>query len=277
MLTPKGWRSLLALVCIALITAACSSTSVSSGVSPPRARSVSGSLKDWQSAVCMPGMPIGPSTTRGTVSGTQCTPRTGSYYINFDQFTSEYDMDSALSYTSTTGYSAITTLSGHPFAIWMPASLDGAELAPLERFGFVITPPQRRSDTGTSSTIAQPPSSLPSYSTQTPRSTWSTTAPGTATPVTAFTRLDWAGTRCIEVQSAQRSDPTKSASSTVCSDAGNWEYSEHPAAGDLVGGDPVMGDADWISCTLYINGKLDYSDRADAGDGTDVNCLRTVN
>jgi hypothetical protein len=38
-----------------------------------------------------------------------------------------------------------------------------------------------------------------------------------------------------------------------------------------------MGDATWISCQLYLNGELNYSDRADAGDGTDVNCLRMLN
>lgn len=38
-----------------------------------------------------------------------------------------------------------------------------------------------------------------------------------------------------------------------------------------------MGDADWIACQLYLGDRLEMSDRADAGDGTDVSCLATLN
>ena len=38
-------------------------------------------------------------------------------------------------------------------------------------------------------------------------------------------------------------------------------------------GDPVMGDASWISCEIWGEGELAYMDHAFAGDGTDVNCL----
>jgi hypothetical protein len=151
-------------------------------------------------------------------------------------------------------------------------------LKPLSQFGFeihgTISPSsQRRPQTTAPSVAAQPvpTPAAPVPSTRTPIPT------GTVGSVTAFTRIDWAGTRCIEMSSARSNDPNQSGSGTVCSDNGSWEYSEHPVSGNLVGGDPVMGDATWISCKLYLNGKLNYSDRADAGDGTDVNCLRKLN
>ena len=47
-------------------------------------------------------------------------------------------------------------------------------------------------------------------------------------------------------------------------------------SGARIGADPIMGDADWIGCELYINGRLAYSDSAFAGDNTDANCVRIL-
>lgn len=157
---------LIAMSCVAISTVACSGSTDGNESS---SRSVTGSLEDWQAAVCMPGMPTGPSTTRGTVSGTQCHPRIGPTYINFDQFDSEYDMNTALSY-AVMNYSAKTTVGGHPFAIWVPASRDGGELAPLEQFGFVVGRQQRSGQGGqlpsVSSAVAQPSPSPPQVGTE---------------------------------------------------------------------------------------------------------------
>ena len=38
-----------------------------------------------------------------------------------------------------------------------------------------------------------------------------------------------------------------------------------------------MGDADYIGCTLYMNGRVAWHDAAVAGDGTDANCIRRLN
>ena len=46
--------------------------------------------------------------------------------------------------------------------------------------------------------------------------------------------------------------------------------------GDRIGADPIMGDADFISCTLYVDGQYAYSDSAAAGDNTDANCVRDL-
>ena len=64
---------------------------------------------------------------------------------------------------------------------------------------------------------------------------------------------------------------------------GNWIQYGHFAAtqdyassGQLVGVDPIMGNADRITCSLFVNNQLVVSDSANAGDGTDANCLRTL-
>jgi hypothetical protein len=44
-------------------------------------------------------------------------------------------------------------------------------------------------------------------------------------------------------------------------------------SGARKGADPIMGDADYISCTLYVNGRVAWHDAAVAGDGTDANCI----
>jgi hypothetical protein len=112
---------------------------------------------------------------------------------------------------------------------------------------------------------------------QTPPDTQVSPPTGTVKSVTATSRIQWSGSRCIDVRSARRDNKTQSVTDSVCSRDGTWRYSEEATTGQLVGGDPIMGDADSISCQLYINGQLEFSDKADAGDGTDVNCLRTVN
>jgi hypothetical protein len=47
--------------------------------------------------------------------------------------------------------------------------------------------------------------------------------------------------------------------------------------GQLVGQDPVVGNNDWVSCTITINGRVEWTDYASLGDGHDANCLRVMN
>ena len=44
-------------------------------------------------------------------------------------------------------------------------------------------------------------------------------------------------------------------------------------SGDRIGADPITGDADFITCTVMINGRVVAFDSAYAGDGTDANCV----
>ena len=55
--------------------------------------------------------------------------------------------------------------------------------------------------------------------------------------------------------------------------AGGWsEWLQYAGPGQSVGVDPNMGANTWVSCTVYVNGRLDYADYASRGDGTDANC-----
>lgn len=271
----RHWHRVVTVTCVAITAVACSSSPTGAGTEG--APTISGSLDDWQAAVCRPGMPTGPSPTPGTISGTVCHPRIGTTYINFDQFESEYDMNTMLSY-SDTNYSAKTTVGGHPFVIWVPASADGRELAPLERFGFTVHPQQSSSQSAAPSTsYPRPAYSSPAPPRRAPAPETAGTPSESGTVVTATTRLQWSGSPCINILSARRDDRTQTGEDRICSDDGTWRYTEQARSGQLIGGDPIMGDAEWISCQLYLGDRLEYSDRAEAGDGTDVNCLRTVN
>lgn len=93
--------------------------------------------------------------------------------------------------------------------------------------------------------------------------------PGTV----ATTVINWSGTDCITVISANLLAPTTVVPSVIC--GGSWTFSEGNIwSGDAFGADPIMGNADWISCAVIRSGVVVYSDAAAAGDGTDVSCLR---
>ena len=51
------------------------------------------------------------------------------------------------------------------------------------------------------------------------------------------------------------------------SHAAAWD--EYRSSSQLIGVDPIMGNADWISCTITVDGRYSYSDYASRGDGTD--------
>lgn len=104
----------------------------------PIAHAVSGSMDDWIDAVCLPNDGVFETTTRFAIGGKTCVPRSGVGYVNFDIFGSEADMNQILG-LSRSNYSAKTTFDGHPMAIWIPASRDGSELAPLKQFGFNVS------------------------------------------------------------------------------------------------------------------------------------------
>jgi len=85
------------------------------------------------------------------------------------------------------------------------------------------------------------------------------------------TMVQWGGSSCINVQEAN-----VYGYSTYCGFGNAWELNETPYVGQNLGLDPIMGNASWISCQVYVDGRLDYSDFASAGDGTDVNCTRSM-
>ena len=94
----------------------------------------------------------------------------------------------------------------------------------------------------------------------------------------AYTTVTWGGTACIEHSGASNGNPYVLGHGETCMPYSHTAYwDEVRSSGQLIGVDPIMGNASWISCTITIDGRFSYSDYASRGDNTDVNCLRVVN
>lgn len=78
----------------------------------------------------------------------------------------------------------------------------------------------------------------------------------------------WTGAPCIDVVQAT------GYRQTVCGGTANFFGMTY--AGESIGVDPIMGDATSISCTFYLDGRIEYFDLAVRGDGTDVNCILDI-
>jgi hypothetical protein len=87
-----------------------------------------------------------------------------------------------------------------------------------------------------------------------------------ATTSTVRTEVYWTGTSCIDVRGGY-SGVTKD----VC--GSSYTLNEtNVQSGDLVGVGPAKGNATSLTCTVYLNGNLDFSDTT-ADDGN-ANCVR---
>lgn len=91
--------------------------------------------------------------------------------------------------------------------------------------------------------------------------------------VTVMTIVSWRGTDCIPIRT---SSGQRQLCDAVQHPASEAVVEQNKQAGDLVGVDPMMGDADWISCRLFFNGSPQTSSSATAGDGTDANCMTVL-
>jgi len=96
---------------------------------------VSGSLSEWQDAVCRDDVATD-SGTRHTIDGSACVPQDGDGIVNFDRFDSASSMDSVLSWAPSQDV-AKTVVDGNPVAIWTPSG-EAGDLDPLEKFGFDV-------------------------------------------------------------------------------------------------------------------------------------------
>lgn len=152
-LTGRWWRAAV-VVGAALAAAGCSSSAPpAEPAANAAAPTASGSLADWQDAVCRAGDEgDGASGTRHTVSGTVCVPHDGDGIVNFDHFESDASMDSVLSWTPSP-HVATTVVDGKPLAIWTPSG-EVSDLAPLQGFGFQLASYQ-------SAPLARPGTDLP--------------------------------------------------------------------------------------------------------------------
>jgi hypothetical protein len=91
--------------------------------------------------------------------------------------------------------------------------------------------------------------------------------------ITVMTIVKWSGTDCV---SARTADGQRDLCNTVAQPHSEAVVEHGRAIGDLVGVDPVMGDAAWVSCEMFLNGSPTMNDVALAGDGSDVTCLKVL-
>lgn len=128
-----------AAVWVAVLAAGCSTAPGPDGAANAAAAaagpSVTGSLAQWQDAVCRVGTEVD-SGTRQTVEGTTCLPTDGDGIVNFDHFESEPSMASVLSWREST-HVAEAVVDGLPLAIWTPSG-EAGDLEPLKQFGFRV-------------------------------------------------------------------------------------------------------------------------------------------
>ena len=146
-------RCAAAALLLAAAATACSSAPATEGSANSAATpgAVTGSLEQWQSAVCR-GDSTTASDTRHTVAGSTCVPHDGDGVVNFDHFDSEPSMKSMLSWQPST-YVAHAVVDNRPLAIWTPSG-EAEDLEPLKEFGFTLAAYE-------SPALAQPVGDLP--------------------------------------------------------------------------------------------------------------------
>ena len=91
--------------------------------------------------------------------------------------------------------------------------------------------------------------------------------------ITVMTIVKWSGADCIPARTA---DGNRDLCNTVAQPRSDAIVKHGHSVGDLVGADPAMGRADWVSCELFLNGSPTMHDVALAGDGSDVTCLTVL-
>ena len=128
-----GAAAALAAMAVAV---GCSSAPAPDGTAnAAEARPVSGTVDQWQQAVCRDDTETD-SGTRHTVDGSTCVPLDGDGIVNFDHFDSVPAMDAMLSWAPSP-HVATTMLDDRPLAIWTPDG-EADDLAPLSGYGFTV-------------------------------------------------------------------------------------------------------------------------------------------
>lgn len=95
-----------------------------------------------------------------------------------------------------------------------------------------------------------------------------------------LTFVKWGGSPCIWVMSPTQGNYWSTSIDYVCDQNNDQQivFRTTALSGQYVGADPVIsGSVTWAGCSVVVNGLLEHADYADAGDGTDVTCLRVLN
>ena len=82
------------------------------------------------------------------------------------------------------------------------------------------------------------------------------------------TEINWGGAYCVQAWTG-----LTGSLETIC--GGRAVYDEYRSSG-TVGIDPEMSGADWLSCSISIDGRHIFSDYATRGNGHEVTCAYDV-
>ena len=97
-------------------------------------------------------------------------------------------------------------------------------------------------------------------------------APANAYGYTAYNVVEWGGAPCITI--VQPNIYGTLSSDVVCGGSVGWDQAT--VSGGRLGSDPIIGNASWVSCEVWVDGRLADSDFVTNGDGRDANCLRVT-
>lgn len=88
------------------------------------------------------------------------------------------------------------------------------------------------------------------------------------------TTVVWSDTPCVEVVVPNYNEMLHQ---NLCDADQGGQFFHTAGPGQLVGGDPIMGAASSMACSVMApDGTVIFEDAGVAGDGADVNCIITV-
>jgi hypothetical protein len=85
--------------------------------------------------------------------------------------------------------------------------------------------------------------------------------------------VDWTGPQCIEIQYPVYDTVI---SDVMCTPTRHWHAAYYAEPGEMIGFNPEIGSASFVSCTMTIDGRIDHAQSAFNGDGNVVDCLGTL-
>ena len=95
-------------------------------------------------------------------------------------------------------------------------------------------------------------------------------------PIHVTSYVSWTGGgRCLDYEYPSPNG-SYTVTDTTCASSQVTEADYYSYPGELIGANPIMGSANQIHCSLWLNGQLNYESWANAGDGHDANCLRVL-
>jgi len=94
----------------------------------------------------------------------------------------------------------------------------------------------------------------------------------------SVTVVRWGGVDCMWMRSPTYGNYWDTTTDHVCSQYHEITVHTPVVSGQYVGVDPyITAGITWAGCVVIMDGQVEFADYSEAGDGSDVNCLRVVN